>query len=375
MLELIDGGFIGGGQTHILSLAQCIDIEHFNVVIAASAKGKFKEEVLKSNLKFNEIELPKFYMSRYLKDLNEIIVKNSIDIIHSHGGVAGMYSRFYAKKYNKAKVIHTIHGIHYINSGSSIRKIVSQSIESYLKPFTDRFICVSEHDLITAQKMQIIVREKTSVIKNGVDLNRFKKKNRAELLQEDFISKLNLNQEDFIIGNISRFDYQKNQKFIISNSEYFLNTFPGSKILLCGDGKYLNECKQMADSSRFSHRIIFTGEITNPEKYYSLFDVFIFPSMWEGLSITLIEAMASSCCILASDIPSNKELIEDNSTGVFFKLGDQADFRYKLLLMMEDNVLRNELSLNAESESKKYSREKITKKIETEYHNLLTNKL
>ena len=367
VLELIDGGFLGGGQTHILSLVKCIDKNKFDTVISASGEGEFKKQVLKNGFKFAEIEMPKIYHSRYLEELNRIITENKIEIIHSHGGVAGMYARFYNKRYDKVKVIHTIHGIHYINSPGLIKKFISLSVEQFLVPFTDRFICVSDADLETAVKNKIIDPEKTTVIKNGIDLARFS----GKLKDKEITDALGIFSDDLIIGNISRFDYQKNQRFIILNADAILEKFPAVKILLAGGGKLLDECRQMAERSLYKDRIIFTNEVNDPEKYYPLLDIYVFPSLWEGLSISLIEAMASSKCILASNIPANKELIEDNQNGLIFNVYSKHEYLLKLEELITDKKLRLKLSQQAGKDSMNYSEKVMTEKIEKEYLKLI----
>ncbi len=369
VLELIDGGFLGGGQTHILSLVNSLDKDRYKAIIAASSDGDFGNAVRKNGFDFRSIELPKYYRSKHLAELDKIVRDNSIDIIHSHGGVAGMYARFYKKKFNTVKVIHTIHGIHYINSSNFIKKFLSLSIEQHLVPFTDRFICVSEADLETAKRIKIIDPEKTVVIKNGIDLNKFAAKKKKQSL----LKSLNIQEGDFILGNISRFDYQKNQRYMISNLAEVLAKYPDVKILLAGDGKYHENCKSLAVRTGFEERIIFTGEVSNPEDYYPLFDIFIFPSLWEGLSISLIEAMASSNCIVASNIDANKELIKDDTNGYLFDIDNRKEFLEKIGALIENENLRQELSSQAKEDSKNYSETVMTKKIEDEYFKLLKN--
>ncbi|MEO8209286.1 MAG: glycosyltransferase [bacterium] len=366
VLEIIDGGFIGGGQTHILSLVKCLDKTKFSANIAGSGKGEFKKLVYNNGFNFKNIELPKFYRSKYLKDLDRIVKENSIDIIHSHGGVAGMYARFYKKKYNAVKTIHTIHGIHYINSSNFFKKALSLSIEQFLVSFTDKFICVSESDYELAVKNKIAAPEKTAIIRNGIDLEKFKRKTKDIKLLE----KLNLTEDDLIIGNISRFDYQKNQRYLILNTNYIFEKFPKVKLLLVGEGKLSDECKQLVQKSEHKDRIIFTGEVSNPEDYYRVFDIFVFPSLWEGLSISLIEAMASSACILASNIPANKELIRNNSNGFTFDLNNETEFKQKLEQLIGNEKLRKEFSEQAKKDSLNYSENVMTKKIEEEYFKL-----
>lgn len=367
ILELIDGGFLGGGQTHILSIVKNLNKEKHNAVIAASAFGEFKKEVDRSDHSFRSVELPKIYNSKLLKNLDEICKENKIDIIHSHGGVAGMYARFYKKKYSKVKVIQTIHGIHYINSNNLVKKYVSHFIEKYLVKFTDRFICVSDADFESAKEIKIIDPGKTVVIKNGIDLRRFTNKEK----NFELMNKYSLKNDDLIIGNISRFDFQKNQRFIISNAKYILGKYPEVKILLAGDGKHFDECRKMADETGFKDKFIFTGEINKPENYYNLFDIFIFPTLWEGLSISLIESMSSGNCILASKIPANTELIKNEMNGLVFELGNDTEFLKKLERLLCDGNLRKKLSDNALSDSKNYSEKLMTEKIEKEYSALI----
>ena len=367
VLELIDGGFLGGGQMHIMSLIKNFDKQKIYPVVSASANGEFGDFVKRSGYKFEQADLPKIYRSKYLKEIEGIIKKNKIEIIHSHGGVAGMYSRFYKKKFGNIRTIHTIHGIHYINSANIFRKFFTHMIEEYLVPYTDSFICVSDADFKTAESIKIINPEKTSVIKNGIDIEKFRRK----IKNRELCERLGIMERNFVIGNISRFDIQKNQIFIIENSKEILSENPVVKILLAGSGRYLDECRRAADKSGFGDRFIFPGEILNPEEYYPLFDIFVFPSKWEGLSLSLMESMASSNCIMASRIPGNEELIKDNFNGMLFDTKDDKEYKDKLKQLIEYKEKRDKLSTQAGSDSDNYSEKIMTEKTESEYHKLL----
>lgn len=115
--------------------------------------------------------------------------------------------------------------------------------------------------------------------------------------------------------------------------------------------------------SGIEEKIIFTGEVPNVEEYYPLIDIFVFPSLWEGLSITLIEAMASGRCIIASDIPSNRELITDGKTGELFDLKNKEELKDKIQTLLSDEPKRNKLSQNATVEARKYDEKEMTNMI------------
>lgn len=364
VLELIDGGFLGGGQTHILSIAGNIDKDRINVFIAGAPDGQFKPEVTKRGYNYYGIILPKIYRGKYLHSLDRIIEDNKIDIIHSHGGVAGMYARFYKKKYNKVKVVHTIHGIHYTRTKNFLRKWFSHSVEQHLVKYTDKFICVSDEDLNLAEELRIIDPSKTSVIKNGIDIKRFANVKPNEELKK----KLGLTSNDIVIGNISRFDFQKNQRLLIESFHEVLKTNGNSKLLIAGDGQFLNNCKDQVKRLEIQDKVIFTGEISSTEDYYPLIDTFVFPSLWEGLSITLIEAMVSGRSIIASDIPSNRELINDGKNGVLFTPGDATGLTEKILSLLNNPGERKRLSENAAKDALEYDEKEMTGKIMKIYY-------
>lgn len=359
VLELIDGGFLGGGQTHILSLSKNLNSKDFKTVIASSPEGPFKEEVEKAGLYFEAILLPKIFRTKYLQAIDELVADNEIDIIHSHGGVAGMYARFYKKRFNKVKVIHTIHGIHYTRTKNLFRKFFSHSIEEHLVPYADKFICVSEGDYVLASGMKIIDPEKTVVIKNGIDLDRFSNKEKDAHIME----RLRISKEDFVIGNISRFDFQKNQRMLIKAFDSISKKTPALKLLLVGDGQFLNNCKEQVKEAGLEEKVIFTGEVSNVEDYYPLMDIFVFPSLWEGLSITLIEAMASGKAIIASDITSNHELIKDSGNGLFFDLHSVENLADKIEFLIQNEPERIRLAKNAVISSRDYDEKVMCEKI------------
>lgn len=366
VLELIDGGFIGGGQTHILSLCKGMDNSQYNPIIAANPQGGFKPLAESKGFKFRDIALPKFFRMKHLNELVKLVKEERTTLIHSHGGVAGVYARMLKKHYPEVKVIHTIHGIHYIRKGF-ITRFLSLAMEQFLVKYTDRCICVSDNDLKKALKLKIADKEKTVVIKNGINLKRFERKEKDTGLMKS----LGLSENDFIIGNISRFDYQKNQRLILTQAPDIIKAIPDAKFLLIGDGEYIDECKYLADVIEIKDRVVFAGEIKDVENYYSLFDIFVFPSLWEGLSITLIEAMASGCCILASDIPENRELISNGINGLVFNLNTRKDFVNKVVQLAESSGLCGLLSAQALADAQAFDEKVMAGRIQGEYAKVL----
>lgn len=369
ILQLIDGGFLGGGQTNVLSIALNVNNDVFDISIAARGGEKFEEEVHKSNITFHPIELPKLMRSRYLKPLQQLHDENKYDLIHTHGGIAGFYGRILKKHNPDLKCVHTIHGIHYINSGNLFRKSLSRSIEQYLVQFTDRTICETQNDFLTAVKNKIADRTKTDIIPNGIDTGAYAnlKKNTA-LLQS-----LGLSEEKFVVGNISRFDEQKNQKLILQTAYFLVKKYPQMRFVFVGAGKNLKYMQELARESQLEDFVLFVGEQENLKDYYSIFDIFVFPSLWEGMPYVLLEAMAARLPIICSRLPNLLEVIKPDHSALIIDPRDMDDLFRKISALYQNSDLREMLARNAMIESTQYDVSETVPQIERIYLELLNN--
>src|SRR5438128_7808070 len=115
VLELINRGDLGGGQSQILSILRNIDKDKFDVSIAAGGGGKFEDEVNRLGFRYFSVDLPKILRHKYLGKLQKLYDENYFDIVHSHGGVGGFYGRLLKRHNKNMKSIHTFHAINYVN--------------------------------------------------------------------------------------------------------------------------------------------------------------------------------------------------------------------------------------------------------------------
>ena len=368
ILQLIDGGFLGGGQANVLSIARNLDKSKFEVSIAARGGGAFEAVAIEDGFSFTSIDMPKMLRTKYLKYLEILYASEQFDLIHTHGGVAGFYGRTLKKHNTQLKCVHTIHGIHYMNSGSIFRRNISKTIEQYLVQFTDRTICETYNDYLTAVKNRIADKDKTEIIPNGINISKFAnhKKNYA------LMNELGLSDDNFIIGNISRFDEQKNQQLILQAAYYLVKKFPQMRFIFVGEGKCLASMKELARESNIEKYIIFTGEKENLADYYSIFDLFVFPSLWEGMPFVLLEAMASRLPIICSSIPNLLEVVKPYYSALPVNPRDMEDLFQKIEVLYEDKGLREEIAQNAMIESTQYDESEIVPKIAAVYEEVMS---
>jgi hypothetical protein len=139
------------------------------------------------------------------------------------------------------------------------------------------------------------------IIKNGIFSYKFFFNSIArEIIRSD----LNINPNTFVIGHSGRFAEQKNHIFIMDVFEEFLLLNQNSLLVLLGDGPLINNIRDIAVKKGISSKVIFAGSVKNVYDYLNAFDIFLFPSIYEGLGISFIEAQFNSLFCFGSNISS-----------------------------------------------------------------------
>ena len=363
ILELLGDGGYGSPRSQILSLLRHADKERFQISVAAPGNEILEKDVRSSGISFFNLELPKVLRSRFLGKLQSLYFKERFDIVHSYGAIGGFYGRLLKKHEPSIKCVHTIHGINYLNNDRFFRKSISRTIEQYLVQFTDMMICESLNEMKIAFENKIANPKKTIVVNPGVDIRKFSENS----TNFGLLNELGLNPGDFIVGNVSRFEIQKNQKLIIQASYYLSRKYPDMKFVLVGDGKYFKQMKTYARDSHLEDVVIFTGERENIVDYYSIFDVFVLPSFREGVPSVLLEAMASKLPIVCSNLANHMEIIKNNISAFTINPYEMEDLFHRLKVLYENKELRDKLSENAFEEVQNFDEKDHVKKMQKVY--------
>jgi glycosyltransferase involved in cell wall biosynthesis len=176
-----------------------------------------------------------------------------------------------------------------------------------------------------------------------------------------------LEQNNFVIGNISRFDIQKNQKLIIQAAYYLVKKYPEMRFVFVGAGDHLKRVMEYTRLAGLGKYIVFTGEKENIKDFYSIFDVFVLPSFWEGLPYVLLEAMASKLPIICSNLPGLNEVITDNHSALTVDPHNVDDLFNSITNLYNDEELRCKLMVNAHEAVQKFDEKKLVKDYENVY--------
>lgn len=234
--------------------------------------------------------------------------KTKYDVVHIHSGSISVLA-YYAREASKAGVKRVIVHSHSSGVKENIKHLLIKIYASGLfeKYATDYFAC----SLQAAEwKYPKKLLNQTKILKNGVDVERFKfnPEIRSGLRKEYQIT-----DDTLVLGHVGRFTHEKNQSFLIDVLSECYKKYEDLRIILMliGDGDLLEDVKAKVRTHGLDEKVIFLGAKDNVHDYMQMFDVFLFPSLYEGLGIVGIEAQASGLPVIASKgIPETMKITE-----------------------------------------------------------------
>jgi glycosyltransferase involved in cell wall biosynthesis len=237
--------------------------------------------------------------------------------------------------------------------------------------FADRVICVSNEIGRFSRKYEFINPKKIEVYPNGIDTKKLIKIKNHLLLRK----KLGLNKNDFVVGIVGRLTKQKGHIFLIKAVELLQNKIPNLKVLVIGDGELEVSLKKEVIKRGLQNQFKFLGFRHDTQDLYSMMDVFCMPSLWEGLSIVLLEAMSTERLIVMSNLPNNIEVVKPNQEGIYFKKGNYVELADKVLDCYKYPQKTERIKKNARQKvTEKFDFKNNLKKIERAYLEVLTRK-
>jgi glycosyltransferase involved in cell wall biosynthesis len=334
-IALVTDSFtIGGGLEHMYQV--CLGMPDVEFGVFGNG-GDAKE-------KFESLQNVKIFTNGYSKEQIKAFDPN---IVHIH------HLKPLIKLYNlDIKTIFTVHGIHlhkyeFIHGlKSKIFRFLRLNLEKFLYRHVNKILTVSDDDKEYLKKYYKIDSE---VVYNGIDYEPIikiinpKKELRQKLL-------LPLDKQIFL--TVARFDFPKGYDILIEAIKILKdkNSLENRLFVFVGDGELFHHMQELVLKYGLNNNILFLGRRTNVYEIMKASDCFILPSRWEGLPITLIEAMACNLPIIASDTYGNRTVkkLENNvllfknldSKDLAQKILDYKDIEYKVIFSIENMILR-----------------------------------
>ena len=375
VLEMIDSTFLGGGQINILSLVSSLDKSLFDVLVCSRAGGAFVQAVKDEGIRHIPIPITKRISRKISAEISKVLSDNKIDVLHTHGGVAGLYGRWAAKRNKIPVVVHTLHGIHYLHYRNFILKSVYVFLERWFSRFTDAVIFVCESDRNMAIKYALVPERKTLVIRNGVDLLRFEAPTARKNIPSDFVETLGLDLSKPVVGTVARLHRQKGLPYLLKAARLLLHDIPGIQFFIVGGGPWKDKLTKLNKALGLENVVHFLGERKEIPEILSLFDVVALPSLWEGLPYSLMEAGALGKPVVATDVDGVREIIFDGKTGRLVPAKDPGRLAQAIGELIEDRELALGLGATLKDDlQKRYTLSRMVEEVQNLYLRLFRQK-
>lgn len=197
--------------------------------------------------------------------------------------------------------------------------------------------------------------EQTPMIFNGSSLNKCKTKINYDICGSVF---------NFL--HIGRFTEQKNHKNLVYAFKLIHKKYPHTKLTMLGEGPLFDEIKRLADENNLSEAVVMPGAVDNVYSYFEKADAFVLPSNYEGMPISLIEAMSCGMPIIASSVGGVPDMIKDGETGLLCT-PDNLDIENKMRIVYENSSLRKKIGIAAKVKSADFTVEQMTSAYEKVY--------
>lgn len=315
------------------------------------------DEYVEIEFKRNPLHPGNFSAFRKLKKL---IDNNEFDIIHCHTPVGGFLGRLAALKARKSgtRVYYTAHGFHFYKGAPLKNWLFYYPVEKICSFFTDALIIINRDDYNLAKK-----RMRSGWIKYvpgvGIDLSRFENKNTDRNAKRQEIG---VPEDAILLLSVGELNENKNHQIIVKALARLNN--PNVHYAIAGIGDKEAELLRLADELGVSEQLHLLGYRNDiPELNFSA-DVFCFPSVREGLSVSLMEAMACGLPVVCSRIRGNTELIDENG-GILFD-SNNAEYCYQAIRDILSCDLRQMGEYN-KKRVKNYSIENVIKQMKCLY--------
>lgn len=378
ILQMIHTLKVGGAEKVVTDIATNLDLSKFNCyVICLNEGGPFKELIDKKaipvevlNIRKRSIKnFPLFLLDviRILISLNKIVKKNNIDIIHSHLDHANYLSIIigFTKKIPVFPTIHSTSEFVIERKKIDPRYWLIKIFNYIIYRYCTKIIAVSDEVKETILKEIKVNPKKIIIINNPVDIDKFSQERNIDYLYRT----LGINNNELIISSIGRLEKIKGHIFLLKAVADILKIYPNTKFFLIGSGKEEEKLKNFVVNNSLEQNVYFLGNRSDIPELLSLADVFVMPSIAEGLSIAMLEAMASGRAIVSANTNGTRKLITHGVTGLLFPKGNIVQLKDTIINLLSDKNLRIKLGQNAKKYvSQYYNLEIFIKNIENLYN-------
>jgi glycosyltransferase involved in cell wall biosynthesis len=357
--------YLGGAEIAAYNIAKQLSKRGHEVHVVAILDHNLPKESTQNGFcvhRVKTVEIPLLRNTIYgIKSLF-VVKKIKPDIVHSQSTSvhnAGLPA-FLIKKILKLPYVVWDQGSEDLSRlGKPFRKTIIKNSDAAIALTND-----------TKRAMQKICDMPISVIPNGVEFNKFE-----NLSRHDLRNKLKIKKDEKVIIFVGRLHPIKGLPYLIEAMKIIYQKCPKSKLLIVGDGEEKNNLENLVKKLNLNVCATFIGMVPNetvPE-YMVASDVFVLPSLSEGFPVVILEAMASALPIVTTKVRGLPEIIKNGVNGILVEPRNSEEIAEKVLLLLNNNELRQRISEKNKEKVKKYGWEDVAGKLEEIYFGVVSD--
>jgi glycosyltransferase involved in cell wall biosynthesis len=387
VLQIIGNLNTGGAQEVVRTLAEYLALRDCVPIVCTFRDGPLRREIEQLGVevivlpgrRYSIVALPFFIadMARILRVLAELIERYNVDVIQTHLLSALDFLVLLLRYTTRVRVIlWTFHNVNFALEKSDLprykwllkpKRYVHNLLYRLTSPLISGFIAVS--DEVKESMVQVIgpIADKITVICNGVDTKRYGHRvDRAEIR-----TRLGLKADTRLLAIVATLKEQKGHRYMVEAMSDLVPQHPDAHALFIGDGTLREELQVQVERLGLDHHIHFLGNRSDVPELLAASDVFVLPSLWEGLAMALLEAMATGLPIVATKVSGTIQVLVPNQTGILVQPGDAGQLAQAIGHLLKDPLQTQRMGMAA----KRCAEDEFSAQKQADEHLALYNRL
>jgi glycosyltransferase involved in cell wall biosynthesis len=345
LAELAGSAGYGGGERYLELLFDRLDRTQFSPLLICPEPGPFVGKMTAKGIPTDVVHLAPLFNPFALMRLAWLLRRKNVMILQTHGARANVYGRLAAWLAGVPCVVSTVHNSIRNYDVSPIKRWIYRSLLRLTLPQADRIICVSDalrRDVLTDCPAAAPL---TMTVWNGVDPAWFSAHgNRDKIRKEWHVG------EGPVLLTVARLTKEKGHRFLIEALPRVLAEWPSLVCLFVGEGEFREALRNLAREKGVEQSCRFAGARNDLVDWYAAADVVVLPSLSEGFPFVVLEALAMSCPVVATDVNGVSEIIYDGSTGLLVPPRNSQALEAAIRTMLRDPGLAARLGKAGQQE-------------------------
>ncbi|HPJ72625.1 MAG TPA: glycosyltransferase, partial [bacterium] len=295
-----------GAEKMILELASRLDRDRFQpLVLCLRPQTDMAEDFARAGVEVAVLGMRAYFEYRALRAFRRLIRDRRIDLVHTHLYRDAVYGRILGKRAGAA-VVSTLHNSYVWRPRSQLW------LDRATARWADRITAVSEAVRRFAVEREGMPADKVTVLHNGIETSRYRV---PPGTREEVRKRMGVGPDELLVGSLGHLTRQKGFRYLVDAAPDVVREVPEARFLVFGEGELGGELEARVRDRGLGDRFRFPGFREDIPEVLSAFDLFVLPSLWEGLPVVLIEAMAAGLPIVATDVDGNLEVTGGRERG------------------------------------------------------------